>query len=118
MKRILLVDDSTIVRNTLKTTLGGSYEISEAADGQLGLDEAKKNNVDLFVIDVNMPNMDGITLTGELRKLPQYQKTPIIMLTTESRADKREQGKAAGANGWMVKPCDGDKLLGVVGKLI
>lgn len=118
MKKILLVDDSTIVRNTLKAGLGEQYDVIEAADGLLGLEAAKGSQVDMFIIDVNMPNMDGITLTSELRAIPEYKNTPIIMLTTESRADKREQGKVAGANGWMVKPCDSDKLLSVISKLI
>lgn len=118
MKRILLVDDSTTVRNTLKTALCEAYEVSEAADGEQGLQVAQSENIDGFIIDVNMPVMDGITLTGKLRALPQYGKTPIIMLTTESRADKREQGKEAGANGWMVKPCDAEKLLGVLAKMV
>lgn len=118
MKKILLVDDSTIVRNTLKTGLSEHYEVLEAADGQQGLDVAKSNEVDMFIIDVNMPVMDGITLTSKLRELSQYKSSPIVMLTTESRADKREQGKVAGANGWMVKPCDSEKLLGVISKLL
>lgn len=118
MKKILLVDDSTIVRNTLKTGLSEHYEIFEAADGQQGLEVAQGNPIDLFIVDVNMPVMDGIELTANLRNLGQYKATPIIMLTTESRADKRELGKTAGANGWMVKPCDSEKLLGVISKLI
>lgn len=118
MKRILLVDDSTIVRNTLKTGLSEHYEVLEAVDGQQGLEVAQQNEVDMFIVDVNMPIMDGITLTSKLRELAQYKTSPIIMLTTESRADKREQGKTAGANGWMVKPCDSEKLLGVISKLL
>lgn len=118
MKKILIVDDSTIIRNSLKTGIGGHYEVLEAEDGAIGLNVAKDNKVDMFIIDVNMPNMDGITLTSKLREIPEYQKSPIIMLTTESRAEKREQGRAVGANGWMVKPCDTEKLLGVITKLI
>ena len=118
MKKILLVDDSTTVRNTLKAALCTQYEVAEAADGQEALDKAVAESVDLFILDVNMPVMDGITLVGKLRDTPKYTKTPIIMLTTESRAEKREQGKVAGATGWIIKPCEADKLLGVVSKLV
>jgi two-component system chemotaxis response regulator CheY len=118
MKRILLVDDSTAIRNILKTALFDEYELLEADNGQAGLETAKANKVDLFLLDVNMPVMDGISLVRELRKLAQYNKTPVIMLTTESREDKRQAGKEAGANGWIVKPCDPDKLLSVLGKML
>jgi two-component system chemotaxis response regulator CheY len=118
MKKILLVDDSTTVRNTLKATLCTEYNVVEALNGEDGLSKANGDNIDLFILDVNMPVMDGITMAGKLREVSKYTKTPIIMLTTESRAEKREQGKAAGATGWIVKPCDADKLLGVVSRLI
>ena len=118
MKKILLVDDSTAIRNILKTSLFGDYEICEAENGEKALEIAKGNNFDLFLLDVNMPVMDGITLVRELRKIPDYTGTPIIMLTTESRDEKKKEGKEAGANGWIVKPCEPDKLMGVIKKLI
>lgn len=118
MKKILLVDDSTTVRNTLKIYLCDEYEIFEAKNGEAGLNKALEEDIDGFIIDVNMPIMDGITLTGKLREQPKYANTPIIMLTTESRAEKRAEGKKAGANGWIVKPVEGPKLLGVLSKMI
>lgn len=118
MKKILLVDDSSTVRNTLKIYLCDEYEVCEAENGQIGLDKAKKEDFAAFLIDVNMPVMDGITLTANLRAESKYSKTPILILTTESRADKREAGKKAGANGWIVKPCDGAKLLSVLSKMV
>jgi two-component system, chemotaxis family, chemotaxis protein CheY len=118
MKKILVVDDSTAIRNILKTALIDSYQVTDAENGQDALQKAKGTGFDLFLLDVNMPIMDGITLVKELRGLPEYAKTPIIMLTTESRDEKKEQGRAAGANGWIVKPCDPDKLLGVLQKML
>ena len=90
----------------------------EAENGELALNLAKDKIMELFLLDVNMPVMDGITLVKELRKLDKYKTTPIVMLTTESRDDKKQQGKEAGANGWIVKPCDPEKLLGVLEKII
>lgn len=118
MKRILLVDDSTAIRNILKTTLFGEFDVVEAENGREALEKAKSESVNLFLFDVNMPVMDGISAVKEVRKLPQYANTPVIMLTTESRDDKKAEGKAAGANGWVVKPCEPEKLLEVIRKMI
>lgn len=118
MKKILVVDDSTAIRNILKTALFDDYEVKEAENGQAALETAKSDNFDLFLLDLNMPVMDGITLVKELRKENAYHTTPIVMLTTESREAKKKQGKEAGANGWIVKPCDPDKLLSVVKRLV
>ena len=118
MKKILIVDDSTAIRNILKTALFGDYELLEAENGEVALNMANKNAIELFLLDVNMPVMDGITLVKELRKVPKYKTSPIIMLTTESRDEKKKQGKEAGANGWIVKPCEPEKLLNVVNKMI
>jgi len=118
MKKILLAEDSTAIRNILKTTLFEAYEITEADNGKTALQMASQTQIDLFLLDLNMPVMNGIELVRELRKLPQYAKTPMIMLTTEVRDEKRQEGKAAGANGWITKPCDPDKLLNVISKLI
>jgi two-component system chemotaxis response regulator CheY len=68
--------------------------------------------------DVNMPNMDGITLTKELRSLPSYRFTPILVLTTEAGMDKKQQGRAAGATGWLVKPFNPEQLLATVRKVL
>ncbi len=118
MKTILLVDDSTAIRNILKTALVGEFEIIEAGDGQQAVERAANGVVDLFLLDVNMPIMDGITALREIRKLPQYAATPVVMLTTEVRESKKLEGKEAGATGWMIKPCEPDKLLEVISKLI
>jgi len=118
MKKILLVDDSTAIRNILKTALFGEFDVLEAENGQQAIEKAGAGGIDCFLLDVNMPVMDGITAVREIRKLAAYQKTPIIMLTTESREERRQEGKAAGANGWVVKPCEPDKLLEVIRKMV
>jgi two-component system, chemotaxis family, chemotaxis protein CheY len=117
VKKILIVDDSTSIRNIIKTTLFGDYEIYEEENGKKALAKAQRINIDFFLLDVNMPEMDGITLVKELRKIPKYKDKPIIMLTTESRDDKKRAGKEAGANGWIIKPCQPEKLLDVIKKL-
>jgi two-component system, chemotaxis family, chemotaxis protein CheY len=119
MASILAVDDSTSMRQMVAFTLkGAGYEVIEAVDGQDALDKAKGRGVNLVLTDVNMPKMDGISLIKELRKLPSYKFTPMLMLTTESAADKKQEGKAAGATGWLVKPFNPDQLLATVKKVL
>ena len=118
MKTIMLVDDSTSIRNILKNALVGEYTISEAENGLKALDKSKTETVDLFLLDVNMPEMDGLTLLAEIRKLPQYATTPILMLTTETKDELKQRGRELGASGWIVKPCDPDRLLAAINKLI
>lgn len=118
-KNILTVDDSSSVRKMIAMTLkGAGYEVDEAEDGNSGLGAAKAKNYDLILTDQNMPGMDGITLTKNLRGLPQYKSTPVLMLTTESGDDLKAQGKAAGITGWLVKPFDPQKLIDTVKKVI
>ena len=118
-KTILTVDDSPSIRQMVTFTLkGAGYNVIEAGDGQEGLDKAKANPVALVLTDQNMPRMDGLTLVKSLRGLPQYARTPILMLTTESSDQMKVQGKAAGATGWLVKPFDPARLLDVVRKVV
>lgn len=119
MYLILAVDDSASMRQMVAFTLkGAGYAVVEAADGQEGLDRAREKNVNLVLTDQNMPRMDGISLVKQLRGMPQYQATPILILTTESSDAMKAQGKAAGATGWLVKPFDPAKLIEVVKKVI
>ena len=119
MHSILAVDDSASMRQMVAFTLkGAGYNVIEAADGQEALDKARAENIDLVLTDQNMPRMDGITLVQNLRGLAGYATTPILILTTESGADMKAKGKAAGATGWLVKPFDPGKLLDVVRKVI
>jgi len=116
---ILAVDDSASMRQMVSFTLkGAGYDVVEAADGVEALGIAKGRPVNLVITDVNMPNMDGISLIRELRALPSYKFTPLLMLTTESGAEKKQEGKAAGATGWIVKPFNPDQLLNTVKKVL
>ena len=114
--KLLIVDDSTMLRDMLSYALneGGYADLIEAVDGMDGLNKAKETTFDLIITDVNMPNMDGITLVSELRKLSQYTKTPILVLTTERGDEMKAKGKASGATGWIVKPFVPDQLLKAV----
>jgi two-component system, chemotaxis family, chemotaxis protein CheY len=118
-KTILAIDDSASIRQMVSFTLkSAGYDVLDAVDGQDGLEKAKSNNISLVLTDQNMPRMDGLTLIRTLRALPQYKTTPILMLTTESSDAMKQQGRAAGATGWLVKPFDPQKLLEVVKKVI
>lgn len=118
-KKILTVDDSASIRQMVVFTLkSAGYEVIEASDGNSGVQQARKEQVDLILTDQNMPGMDGLTLIKTLRAMPQYKLTPMLMLTTESSDSMKMQGKAAGATGWLVKPFDPQKLLEVVRKVI
>ena len=119
MAKILAVDDSASMRQMVGFTLkGAGYDVTDAADGQQALDIAKTQSFDLVLTDVNMPIMDGITLTRELRALPAYRFTPILVLTTEAGGDKKQEGRAAGATGWLVKPFNPDQLLATCKKVL
>jgi two-component system chemotaxis response regulator CheY len=103
-----------MVRATLQSA---GYQVMEAADGQEALEFARANPVDLVIADVNMPRMDGIQLVSELRALPAYRLTPLLLLTTESSQQKKLEGKRAGATGWIVKPFNPAQLLATLTRL-
>lgn len=116
---VLLVDDSVSMREMVSFTLrSAGYEVTEAEDGVEALERAKEDNFNLVVTDVNMPNMDGITLISELRKLDEYKFVPILTLTTEEGDSKKKEGKEAGATGWIVKPFDPDNLLSTIRRVL
>lgn len=118
-KKILAVDDSISIRKSISFILGQeSYDVTEAEDGADGLKKAKTDKFGLIITDINMPNMDGITLIKELRNTAEYKFTPIIVLTTENQDSKMQEGRAAGATGWIVKPFSSEKLIAVVKKIL
>lgn len=119
MSRILAVDDSASMRQMVAYTLQqAGFEVSEASDGVEGLAMAQKEAFNLVLCDVNMPNMDGLTMVRALRQVPDYKFTPMLMLTTESGPEKKAEGKAAGATGWLVKPFNPEQLIATVKKVL
>lgn len=118
-KHILAVDDSRSILQMVSFTLkGAGYQVTEAADGQAAFELASSGNFNLIITDLNMPRLDGISLTQKLRASPKYKFTPILMLTTEAGDAFKTRGKAAGATGWLVKPFDPQKLIGVAKKVL
>ncbi|ADJ64471.1 MULTISPECIES: response regulator [Herbaspirillum] len=118
-KTILAVDDSGSLRQMVVFSLkAAGYNVTEAVDGVDALEKAKSQTFDLVLTDQNMPRMDGLTLIRSLRELTSYARVPILMLTTEFSDEMKAKGKAAGANGWLVKPFDPQRLTEVVRKVI
>lgn len=118
-KKILVVDDSLSIRQMVEATLKSSgYAVTTAEDGQAALDKCKVTQYDFVLTDQNMPRMDGLTLIKSLRAMSAYQRTPIVVLTTEASDAMKAQGRAAGATGWMVKPFDPSKLLAIAAKVL
>jgi len=118
-KRILTVDDSASILQVEKVVLGGAgYEVVQAVDGADAISKLDGQKVDLVLTDLNMPNVDGVGLIKAVRANPSYRLTPVIMITTESKDEKKSEGKAAGATGWIVKPFTPEQLLAVVKKVL
>jgi two-component system, chemotaxis family, chemotaxis protein CheY len=119
-RNALVVDDSASMRQLVVQTLRSlGFNTTEAGDGQDALNKVKTvGSIDLVVTDLNMPVMDGITLIQKLRVLGAFKYTPVLMLTTESRADYKTKAKEAGATGWLVKPFDPKALIAVVQRIL
>jgi len=118
-KKVLIIDDSSLMRQMVSFTLReASFEVLEAENGQQALQKVDGQSFDLIITDLNMPVMDGITFIRKARELAAVRYTPILMLTTESQAGKKAEGKAAGATGWIVKPFDPPRLLAVISKVL
>jgi len=118
-KTVLSVDDSASMRQMVKLTLtGAGYSVVEAEDGKQALAKIGEAEISMVLTDLNMPNMDGLTLIRELRKLPSCRFIPIIFLTTESDEGKKAEARAAGATAWITKPFKQEQLLAVVKKVL
>ncbi|MFT6974918.1 MAG: two-component system chemotaxis response regulator CheY [Bermanella sp.] len=118
-KTIMIVDDSASIRKVVRLTLeGNGFDVIDACDGVEALKKLDGVKIHLLITDVNMPNMDGITLVQEAKKLADYKFTPMMMLTTEVSDEKKSQGRNAGAKAWLVKPFQPPTLLNAVSKLI
>lgn len=117
-KTIITVDDSKTIREMVSFTLQtAGYSVIEAIDGKHALEVLSDQKVDLIITDINMPNMDGISLVKNLRSNDNFKFTPILILTTEGDDARKQEGKTAGATGWIVKPFNPEKLLQVIEKV-
>ncbi|MFH1148709.1 MAG: response regulator [Pseudomonadota bacterium] len=118
-KLIMTADDSASVRQMVSFTLRQSgYEVIEAVDGRDALNKAAQTRIDMLIADLNMPNLDGIGLVKEIRKMPDHKFIPIVMLTTESQEAKKSEARAAGASGWIIKPFKPEQLVAVIKKVL
>ncbi|MEW6711477.1 MAG: response regulator [Candidatus Riflebacteria bacterium] len=118
MTKILIADDSPSIRMMLGSVLNeNGYQVEDAENGRVALEKAADFGPDLIITDLNMPEMNGITLVQNLRQNSRFKFTPILVLTTEGQEEKRQSGRAAGATGWLVKPFNPEKLIAVVKKL-
>lgn len=118
-KTVLIVDDSASIRQMVSFTLQrAGYTVIEAEDGQAATTKLDGTTIHMVVTDLNMPNLDGIGLIRVIRAHPSYKFLPVIMLTTESQDSKKQEGRAAGATGWIVKPFQPEQLLAVLKKVL
>jgi two-component system, chemotaxis family, chemotaxis protein CheY len=116
---ILAVDDSNTMRQMVAHVLReGGYQVLEAADAEAALELARSQPVDAVLTDHHLPGMDGLALVRALRGLPRHARTPIVVLTTERSEELRRAGREAGANAWMVKPFDPERLLEMFGRVL
>ncbi|HUO31115.1 MAG TPA: response regulator [Bryobacteraceae bacterium] len=116
---IMTADDSPSMRQLIAFTLqNAGYQVVEAVDGQDAINRLATSPVQMLITDLNMPNVDGIELIRRVRALPEYKYLPIIMVTTESDDGKKQQGRAAGASGWIIKPFRGEQLVAVAKRFV
>ncbi len=118
-KKFLVVDDSASMRQLVSFTIkDAGYDVLVAENGKDALGKLKSGKVDMVITDLNMPDMDGVELIKKLRSMPDFKFTPIVMLTTESQETRKQEGKQAGASGWIVKPFSSEQLLDVVKRFV
>jgi two-component system chemotaxis response regulator CheY len=118
-KTVMIVDDSASLRQVVNIALkGAGYDVVEACDGRDALTKLDGRKIHLVISDVNMPNLDGIGFVKQLKANSSYKFTPVIMLTTEAGAGKKQEGQQAGAKAWVVKPFQPQQMLDAVSKLV
>jgi len=118
-KLALVVDDSRLIRTMVASTLKESgFEVLQGGNGVEGLARLTGQHVDLIITDINMPVMDGLDFCQQVRALPAYKFTPLLILTTESDETKKQQGKGVGATGWLIKPFNPQQLVKVIGQVV
>lgn len=115
-KTVFLVDDSTTILLSVSSILSkAGFSVEKASNGDEAMKKFKAGiKVDLLITDLNMPGMNGIELIKQVRTLPSYRFLPILFLTTESQQSRKQEAKAAGASGWIVKPATADDLLNTI----
>ena len=120
MSTIMLVDDSATILLTVSSILSkAGYRVEQAANAEDALKKLDTGvNIDLLITDLNMPGMNGIELIREVRQLPAYKFVPILFLSTESQQSRKQEAKAAGASGWIVKPASADELINTIRRVI
>lgn len=118
-KSILIVDDAVVIRQLIGMTLSKQgFQVIEAINGNDALSKVSNKKVEMIITDLNMPEMDGLELIRQLRAKSEFRFTPIVMLTTESQEDKRQEGRMAGASGWLLKPFNARQLIEAVHKFV
>ena len=121
---LLIIDDSETIRSSLEDILKeGGHEVAIAQDGLDGIKKLEQlakggRKPHMIITDINMAVMNGIVFIRETKKMPQFNDVPILVMTTESERDKKMEGKAAGAVGWLVKPFNSEQILDVVEKIM
>ena len=119
MAKILTVDDAATIRGPLKLILEElGHQVFDFENGRVALEFAHQNSVDLVITDLNMPEMDGVTLISHLRNLDNYKSIPILVMTTESSDDKKKEAKSVGASGWLTKPFSRERIKAALNKTI
>ena len=118
-KTILIIDDSISMRKMIAFTLEESgFTTAESVNGADALEHIANSRFDLILADVNMPKLDGISFVRAARAVPAYKFTPILILTTETAAEKMKEARQAGATGWLVKPFEPGRLLDAVRRVL
>ncbi|MBF0608622.1 MAG: response regulator [Candidatus Magnetobacterium sp. LHC-1] len=118
-KTIMIADDSPSIRQLVKMTLTeAGYDVVEACDGEEALGRIGESHVHMALVDLNMPKIDGLDVIRGIRANPKHKFIPIVMVTTESSVSKRQEGRACGATGWIIKPFKQEQLLAIIKKLI
>ncbi|MBI3524521.1 MAG: response regulator [Betaproteobacteria bacterium] len=117
--RALVVDDSQVIRAMLVADLGQrGLAVDEASGGRSALEKARAKRYDIIVTDQNMPGMEGLDLVKSLRGMPGYEKTPILVLTTETSDEMKTKFRQAGASGWMSKPYSPERMTNALAKIL
>ncbi|MBF0537601.1 MAG: response regulator [Nitrospirae bacterium] len=118
-KTIMIADDSPSIRQIVKMALGeAGYNVIEACDGADALSKIEGATIHMVLVDLNMPKVDGLDVIKGIRANPAHRFVPIVMITTESSVSKRQEGRACGATGWIIKPFKQEQLLSIVKKLV